>query len=50
MGMSFKLSKTPAEVTMASANLGVHTEYICREILGMPDEEFIESMQAGAFD
>ncbi len=41
-GPSFRLSETPAEITMPAPCLGEHTEYVCREILGMTDEEFVE--------
>lgn len=46
----FKLLKTPCEVHMAAPCLGEHTEYVCREILGMADEEFVELLQAGVFE
>ena len=46
----FKLSRTPCEVRMATPCLGEHTEYVCREILGMSDEEFIQLIEADVFD
>ena len=49
LGQSFKLSKTPAEPRMPAPCLGEHTEYVCREILGMTDEEFVDLFQQGAF-
>jgi crotonobetainyl-CoA:carnitine CoA-transferase CaiB-like acyl-CoA transferase len=30
--------------------LGEHTEYICKEILGISDDEFIEMQKDGVFD
>jgi crotonobetainyl-CoA:carnitine CoA-transferase CaiB-like acyl-CoA transferase len=30
--------------------LGESTEYVCTQLLGMPDEEFVQLMQEGAFD
>jgi benzylsuccinate CoA-transferase BbsF subunit len=45
----FKLSKAFAEVSAPSL-LGEHTEYICREILGMTEEEFNGLKQEGVFD
>ena len=36
-----RLSKTPGRIRMGAPCLGEHTEYICREILNMSDEEFI---------
>lgn len=50
LGQSFMLSKTPSKAYSPSPLLGEHTEYVCTEILGMPDEEFVELMQAGVFD
>jgi len=32
------------------AMLGEHTQYVCEEILGMPDEEFVELLAEGVFD
>jgi benzylsuccinate CoA-transferase BbsF subunit len=45
-----KLSKTPAEVKMPRPMIGEHNEYICTQILGMSDEEFVDYMAAGAFE
>ena len=50
LGQSFQLSKTPAKPYSPSPLLGEHTEYICTEILGMSDEEFIGLMQKGVFE
>ena len=50
LGQSFQLSKTPARACSPSPLLGEHTEYICTEILGMSDEEFVDLMQAGVFE
>ena len=36
-----RFSKTPAEFSHAPL-MGEHTEYVCREILGMPEEEIAE--------
>jgi len=49
-GISFKLSKTPSEITRAAPCLGEHTAYVCTEILGMSDEEFAELFSAGVLD
>jgi benzylsuccinate CoA-transferase BbsF subunit len=43
LGMPAQLSKTPYEVTRAPF-MGEHTEYICTEVLGMSDEEFVDLM------
>ena len=41
-GIPFKLSKTPGRLTRPAPRIGEHTEYVCKEILGMDEEEFIE--------
>jgi benzylsuccinate CoA-transferase BbsF subunit len=50
LGETFELSKTPAQAYSPSPLLGEHTEFICTELLGMPDEEFVHLMQAGVFE
>jgi len=50
LGQSFELSKTPAQPYSPSPLLGEHTEYVCTEILGMPDDEFVALMQEGVFE
>jgi len=42
---SYKLAETPPEIRLPSPCLGEHTEFICREILGMDDEEFVTLVQ-----
>lgn len=49
-GPAFKLSKTPCELNMPAPCLGEHTEYVCREFLGISDEEFIDLVNAGALE
>jgi len=49
-GPGFALSKTPAEIRMPAPLLGQHTEYVCREILGMSDEEFVDLSNQGVFE
>lgn len=46
----FKMSKTPAQAKMAAPCLGEHTEYVCKEILKMADEEFVELLTSGCFE
>ncbi len=46
----FKLSETSVEVRTAAPCFGEHTEYICREILGLSDDEFIDLLQSGALE
>ncbi|MCX6023006.1 MAG: CoA transferase [Chloroflexi bacterium] len=47
-GPSFRLSRTPDQQRAAPC-LGEHTEYVCREILAMPKEEYQELAKAGVF-
>jgi benzylsuccinate CoA-transferase BbsF subunit len=49
-GPPFKLSETPAELHMPAPCLGEHTEYVCTQILGIPDEEFVELLTEGVFE
>lgn len=49
LGEPALLSETPARPRMPAPCLGEHTEYICKEFLGMDDEEFVEYMISGAF-
>jgi len=46
---AFKLSKTPAELSTSGPILGYHTEYVCRELLGMSQDMFDELIVAGVF-
>jgi benzylsuccinate CoA-transferase BbsF subunit len=45
----FKLSKTPCNLDMPGPLLGQHTEYVCTQILGMSDAEFVELLEQGVF-
>ena len=47
--LGFRLSKTPAEVRRPPC-LGEHTAYICMEVLGIPEEVFIELLNDGVFE
>ena len=49
-GPGFKLSKTPADLTMPAPLMGEHNDYIYTKVLGMKDEEFVDAMVAGTFD
>jgi hypothetical protein len=35
---------------MAAPCLGQHNEYLCKEIPGMKDEEFVQLLNEGVFD
>jgi crotonobetainyl-CoA:carnitine CoA-transferase CaiB-like acyl-CoA transferase len=43
-GSPFKLSKTPGKLTMPAPTLGQHNEQVCKEILGMSDDEIAEAL------
>ena len=47
-GPPFKLSKTPGKLRSPAPLLGEHTEYVCKEILGLGDEEIADLLVAGA--
>lgn len=49
LGNPFILSKTPAQPRRPAPCLGEHNEYVCTEILGMSDKEFVDLVTAGAF-
>lgn len=42
------LSKTPGRLRSPAPCLGEHTEYVCKELLGLTDDEIAELMIAGA--
>lgn len=46
----FRLSKTPGEPKMAAPCLGQHNEYVCKRILGMEDDEFVQLLNEGVFE
>lgn len=48
-GQPVILSKTPAQALMPSPCLGEHTAMVCKEILGISDEEFVKLLNAGVF-
>lgn len=50
LGTGFELSKTPGRPYRPSPGIGEHTEYVCSEILGLSDEEFIMLLQDGVFE
>jgi len=45
-----KLSRTPGQARMPAPCLGEHNQSICTEILGMPDEEFVQLLAEGVFE
>lgn len=45
----FKLSRTPSELRTPGPLLGQHTEHVCRDILGMTQDEFDALLVDGVF-
>ncbi|MBI4307912.1 MAG: CoA transferase [Chloroflexi bacterium] len=48
--MPFRLSRVGELPRQAAPRLGEHTEYVCRSLLGMSDEEFVTLLRSGAFE
>ncbi len=46
-GPPFRLSKTPGQLRSPAPLLGQHTEQVCKEILGLSDEEIAELLVEG---
>jgi len=44
---AFRLSQTPARLSTPAPCLGQHNEYVCKELLGMSDDEFVQLLNAG---
>jgi benzylsuccinate CoA-transferase BbsF subunit len=49
LGEPALLSETPATPELPAPCLGEHTEMVCKELLGMQDEEFVNYMISGDF-
>ena len=47
---AFKLSKTPGAPRTAAPCLGEHSAYVCTEILGLSDEEFVQLLTEGVLE
>ena len=50
IGESFQLSETPVKPRLPAPSLGEHTEYVCNEIIKMPDDEFLALLEEGVFE
>lgn len=44
---AFRLSQTPSRLRTAAPCLGQHNEYVCKELLGMSDDEFLQLLNQG---
>ena len=50
LGQCGILSKTPAQARAPAPRMGEHTEYVCRQILGIPEDEYGELLIDNVFD
>lgn len=46
----FQLSQTPANLDRSAPLLGEHNEYVCHDLLGIPDEEFVDLLATGVLE
>jgi benzylsuccinate CoA-transferase BbsF subunit len=46
-GPPFKLSRMPGAIARPAPLLGEHTEYVCKELLGLSDDEIADLLVAG---
>tara|TARA_B100000315_G_C14111564_1_gene378414 strand:- start:18 stop:545 length:528 start_codon:yes stop_codon:yes gene_type:complete len=49
-GPSFRMSKTPGELTMPAPVMGQHNEFVYKEILGMTEEEYVQDLIDNIFE
>jgi len=49
-GSGFKLSATPGTLSSGAPRIGEHTEFVCKEILGMADEEINVLLAEGVLE
>jgi crotonobetainyl-CoA:carnitine CoA-transferase CaiB-like acyl-CoA transferase len=49
-GPSFRLSRTPANLHKAAPCLGEDNAYVWRDVVGLPDDEFVELLAGGLFE
>ncbi len=49
-GFAFKLSATPGQLRRPGPRLGEHTDFVCKEILGMSEEEVNQCFVDGVFE
>jgi benzylsuccinate CoA-transferase BbsF subunit len=49
-GIAFKLSATPGKLRSPAPRIGEHTEFVCKEILGMAGEEINELLVEGVLE
>lgn len=49
-GIAFKLSDTPGKLSRPAPRIGEHTDYVCREILGMDEDEMDSLIVEGVLE
>lgn len=49
-GIAYQLSKTPGRLSRAAPRIGEHTEYVCKEILGMSENQINEYLAEGVLE
>jgi benzylsuccinate CoA-transferase BbsF subunit len=49
-GQSYRLSKTPAEFRFSPPDIGENNEYVCRELLGMSEKEYVDYLISGVLE
>jgi crotonobetainyl-CoA:carnitine CoA-transferase CaiB-like acyl-CoA transferase len=48
--LPIRRSKTPAKAALRAPCLGEHNEFVCSELLGLSNDDYVTLKQAGAFD
>jgi len=49
-GPAYRLSKSPSEFKFSPTDIGESTEYVCKEILKMTEDEFVDYLLSGVFE
>jgi len=49
-GIPFKLSETPGKLSRPAPRIGEHTEFVCREVLGMGEDEMDSLIVEGVLE
>jgi len=47
---AYKLSRTPSQGRMPAPCLGEHNQFVCGQILGIPDDEFVQMLADAVFE
>ena len=49
-GIAYKLSETPGQPSRGAPRIGEHTEHVCKDILGLSEEEVTEYLVEGVLE